>query len=266
VGQNTSGAQIQLGSAFAGIGDTVAIGHVLYNSGFPIVPVDNLWVPAREDPAQFTIVPIGYIHIFIGETNPTPATETNFWRIGMAETPKRTAFELDTEEELSDLELFKSSGLDLKTNTTLPALEVEEVLDDRYESAMSNLAFETPRYCLVAFTGITSGSTSNGEDSPGEFILEALNESGESDDWDSKGYDSDHYDAAMRRIEAELAQQALEEQNAAAKQVFMTNKGDDAGQTTGDPPSQAAHGGDAGKEQGNPPSAANPTMEQLPEI
>jgi hypothetical protein len=82
---------------------------------------------------------------------------------------------------------------------------------DRCESAISNLALETPRYCLVAFVGITSGSTSNGEDSPGESILEALNESGESDDWDSKGYDSDHYDAAMRRIEAELAQQALEE-------------------------------------------------------
>jgi hypothetical protein len=71
---------------------------------------------------------------------------------------------------------------------------------------MNNLALETPRYCLVAFAGITSGSTSNGEDSPGESILEALNESGESDDWDIKGYDSDHYDTAMRRIEAELAQ------------------------------------------------------------
>jgi hypothetical protein len=76
---------------------------------------------------------------------------------------------------------------------------------------MSNLALETPRYCLVAFLGITLRSTSNGEDSPGESILEALNESGEWDDWDSKGYDSDHYDAAMRRIEAELAQKALEE-------------------------------------------------------
>jgi hypothetical protein len=70
----------------------------------------------------------------------------------------------------------------------------------------------------------------------------------------------------MRRIEAEIAQQALEEQNAAAKQVFMTNKGDDAGQTTGDPPSQAAHDGDAGKEQGNPPPAADPATEQLPKI
>jgi hypothetical protein len=153
--------------------------------------------------------------------------ETNFRRIGMAETPKRTAFELDTEEDSSDLELPKLPRSDLKNNPTQPALE--EVVEDRCESAMSNLALETPRYCLVAFTGITSGSTSNGENSPGESILEALNESGELDDWDRKGYDSDHYDAAMRRIEAELAQQALEEQNAAAKQVFMTNKGDDAG-------------------------------------
>jgi hypothetical protein len=199
MGQNESGARIQAGSAFAGIGDTVAIRRVLYDCDFPIVPADNLCVPAREDPARFTVVPIGDIHIFIGETNPTPATETNFWRIGMAETPKRTAFKLDTEEESSDLEIPKLSRSDLKNNPTQPALEVEEVVVDRCESAMSNLALETPRYCLVAFTGITSGSTSNGEDSRGESIVEALNESGESDDWDSKGYDSDHYDAAHEK-------------------------------------------------------------------
>jgi hypothetical protein len=66
------------------------------------------------------------------------------------------------------------------------------VVEDRYESTMSNLALDTPRYCLVAFTGITLGSASNGDDSPGESILEAFNESGELDDWDSKGYDSRH--------------------------------------------------------------------------
>jgi hypothetical protein len=70
----------------------------------------------------------------------------------------------------------------------------------------------------------------------------------------------------MRRIEAEIAQQEIEEKQAAAKQVFMTNKGDDVGQATGDPPSQAAHDGDAGKEQGNLPPATDPTTEQLPEI
>jgi hypothetical protein len=266
VGHNASGARIQAGSAFAGIGDTIAIGRVLYDSGFPIVPADNLWVPTRENPTRFTIVSIEDIHIFIRETDPTPATETDFPRIGMAETPKRTAFELDMEEESYDLELSKLSRSDLKTNSTQPALEVEEVVDDRYESAMNNLALEAPRYCLVAFAGTTSGSASNGDDSPGESILEALNKSGELDDWDSKGYDSDHYDAAMRRIEAELAQQEQEEKQAAAKQVFMTNKGDDAGQATGDPPSQEAHDGDAGKEQGNPRPAADPATEQLPEI
>jgi hypothetical protein len=237
MGHSASGARIQARSAFAGISDTVTIGRVLYDSGFPIVPADNLWVPTRENPTRFTVVLIGDIHIFIRETNPTPATKTDFRRIGMAETPTRTTFELDTKVESSDLELSKLSRSDLKTNSTQPALEVEEVVDDRYGSAMSNLALETSRYCLVAFAGITSGSASNGDDSPDESILEALNEGGESDDWDSKGYDSDHYDAAIRRIEAELAQQEIEEKQAAAKQVFMTSKGDEAGQATGDPPS-----------------------------
>jgi hypothetical protein len=237
VGLDASGARIQAGSTFVGIGDTIAIGRVLYDFGFPIVLADNLWVPAREDPTRLTVIPIGDIHIFIEETDLTPTTETNFQRIGMAEIPKQTAFELDTEEESSDLELSKFSRSDLKTDTTKPALEVEEVMDDCYESATNNLALEAPQYCLVAFAGTTSGSASNGDNSLGESILEALNESSKSDDWDSKGYDSDHYDAAMRRIEAELAQQEIEEKQAAAKQVFMTNKGDDAGQATSDPPS-----------------------------
>jgi hypothetical protein len=50
MGQNASGAWIQAGSAFTGIGDTIAIKRVLYDSGFPIILADNLWVPAREDP------------------------------------------------------------------------------------------------------------------------------------------------------------------------------------------------------------------------
>jgi hypothetical protein len=50
MGQNASGARIQEGSAFAGISGTVTNGRVLCDSGFPIVPADNRWVPAREDP------------------------------------------------------------------------------------------------------------------------------------------------------------------------------------------------------------------------
>jgi hypothetical protein len=62
--------------------------------------------------------------------------ETNFRQIGTAETPIQTAFELDTEEEPSDLGLSKLPELDLKTNPTQPALEVEEEVEDRYKSAM----------------------------------------------------------------------------------------------------------------------------------
>jgi hypothetical protein len=100
----------------ASIGDTIAIGRVLYDSAFPTIPADNLWVPARENPTRFSVIPIGDIHIFIGETNPTAAMETRFRWIGTVETSIRTAFELDREEELFDLELFKLPGLDLKTN------------------------------------------------------------------------------------------------------------------------------------------------------
>jgi hypothetical protein len=93
-----SGAYIQAGSAFTGISDTVAIRRVLYDFSFPIIPEDNLWVPARENPAQIFVVPIRDIHIFIGERNPTATMETNFQQIGMVKNPIRTAFELDTEE------------------------------------------------------------------------------------------------------------------------------------------------------------------------
>jgi hypothetical protein len=122
VGHNASGAQIQAGSAFAGISDTVALGRVLYDFGFPIVPVDNLWVPAREDPTRLTVVPFGDIHIFIGETDLTPATETNFRRIGMAETPKRTAFELDTEEESERIQMSPRGGVNRRFKTFMSGL------------------------------------------------------------------------------------------------------------------------------------------------
>jgi hypothetical protein len=101
------------------------------------VPEDNLWVPATEDLAYIFVIQIGDIHIFIGETNPAAAMETNFKWIGMVETPIRTAFKMDTEEGQSDLELFKSSELDLKLNLTQPALEVEEEVEDHCESSMA---------------------------------------------------------------------------------------------------------------------------------
>jgi hypothetical protein len=192
--------------------------------------------------------------------------ETNFWWIGMAETPIQTAFELDMEEESSDLGLSKLPRLDLKANPTQPTLEVEEEVEDHHETTMVTQALETPRYCLVAFTGTTLASASNGDGSPGESILEALNKSGDSEDCDGKGYNSDKYDAAMKIYEAEIAQEELEEKQAATRQVFVTNKGDDARQGVVDPPSQAAQDIEAAREQGNPPPAAHISNEGLPKI
>jgi hypothetical protein len=63
-------------------------------------------------------------------------------------------------------------------------------VEDHYESAMASQALEKQWYCLVAFTGVALGSASNGDGSPSESILEALDKSGDSKDCDEKGNDS----------------------------------------------------------------------------
>src|SRR4051812_11796862 len=69
VGQAASGGRNRAGSAFAGIGDTVAVGHVQYLAGrYPFVLPDECWIPTRTDAVRLSIIPIGGIHIFIGET------------------------------------------------------------------------------------------------------------------------------------------------------------------------------------------------------
>jgi hypothetical protein len=60
----------------------------------------------------------------------------------MVETPILTAFELDTKEGRSNLKLSKSSESDLKLKPTQPTLEVEQEVEDRYESAMASHALE----------------------------------------------------------------------------------------------------------------------------
>ena len=68
VGPEASGGRNRAGSAFAGIGDTVAVGRVMYAGGFPLVLPDRYWIPAKTNATKLSIIPIGGIHIFIGET------------------------------------------------------------------------------------------------------------------------------------------------------------------------------------------------------
>ena len=48
--------------------DTIAVGRVLYTGNLPIVPLDECWIPAKTNPVKLSIIPIGGIHLFIGET------------------------------------------------------------------------------------------------------------------------------------------------------------------------------------------------------
>ena len=86
---------------FMGIGETVAIGHVLFSDNFPIVPPDEFWIPAKRNPTRCSIVPIGDIHLFIGETD----SGTSSLGVRGASRPARTAYGQDTfaEGSMSDL-------------------------------------------------------------------------------------------------------------------------------------------------------------------
>jgi hypothetical protein len=52
MGSQASEARIKAESAFACIGDIIAVERVLYDSGFHVVLEDNLKILAREDPAR----------------------------------------------------------------------------------------------------------------------------------------------------------------------------------------------------------------------
>src|SRR3954465_521588 len=86
---------------FAGIGKTVAIGRILFSGNVPIVPPDEFWIPAKTNPTQCSIVPIGDIHLFIGETN----SGTSSLGVGGTSRPTRTAYGQDRfmEGSMSDL-------------------------------------------------------------------------------------------------------------------------------------------------------------------
>src|SRR3954463_15256167 len=73
---------------FAGIGEIVAIGRVLFSGNIPIVPPDEFWIPAKTNPTWCSIVPIGDIHLFIGETD----SGTSSRGVGGASRPARTAY------------------------------------------------------------------------------------------------------------------------------------------------------------------------------
>src|SRR3954468_19292203 len=117
---------------FAGIGKTVAIGRVLLSGNIPIVPPDEFWIPVKTNPTRCSIVPIGDIHLFIGETD----SGTSSLGVGGASRPAQTAYGQDTfaKGSMSDLSL-EFAGKDRKNSRpTQTALVQDITVEDRCKS------------------------------------------------------------------------------------------------------------------------------------
>src|SRR4051812_15558130 len=149
VGLAASGGRNRAGSAFACIGDTVAVGRVQYLAGrYPFVPPDECWILARTDAVCLSIIPIGGIHIFIGETvdlNGTP----------LVSSPEPTANELVTAEQIRSETPEPSkedSASDLENSKpTQSAPVLEESVEDQSRSTWVSEVFEKQRCHFVHF-------------------------------------------------------------------------------------------------------------------
>jgi hypothetical protein len=115
-----------VGSSFIGISETVMIGSILYVSSIPI--------PARRSPVYCIIVPIGGIHIFIGNIGDQDTVTM--------QRPAQTAFELDTLMEDQSGRESPHAGrfaLDLKYSRPNPTALVQEIpVEDQCRSALAS--------------------------------------------------------------------------------------------------------------------------------
>src|SRR3954471_5081364 len=173
VGQAASGGQNRAGSAFAGVGDTVAVGRVQYLAGrYPFVPPDECWIPARTDAVRLSIIPIGGIHIFIEETVDLHGTP-------LVSSPEPTASELVAAEQIrseSPEPPEEDSASDLENlNPTQPAPVREESVEDQSRSTWVSEVFEKQRCHFVHFLAHSPGSASSVEPAGPVQDVESVN-------------------------------------------------------------------------------------------
>jgi hypothetical protein len=167
MGPATSGVQFQAG-ALEGIGDTIAIGHVVYFGDTPFIVAES-YTPASRNIAAHRIIPIGGIDIFVGfnsvqaayEAIPTqPAPD--------AETAVEVGFGSTLSTDVVEFQIGENSTL------TLSTLEEEIVVENRSTSV---LQVEGPDYDQCHFMGHVDsvlGSCKGGEDP--ESVLQSINE------------------------------------------------------------------------------------------
>lgn len=135
--------------------DSIAVGRVLYAGNFPIVPPDEFWIPARSNPVKLSIVPIGGIHIFIGETVDSDGN-------ALVSNADASAAELDAVAKIrsESQELLKEdSALDQeKSKPTQSAPEQEKTVEDQCRSAWVSQVLEKQRCHFVHFLAHTAGA------------------------------------------------------------------------------------------------------------
>ncbi|KAK1663926.1 hypothetical protein QYE76_052085 [Lolium multiflorum] len=133
--------------------DSIAVGRVLYAGNFPIVRPDEFWIPARTNPVKLSIVPIGGIHIFIGETVDSDGN-------ALVSNADASAAELDAVAKIrSEQELLEEdSALDQeKSKPTQSAPEQEKTVEDQCRSAWVSQVLEKQRCHFVHFLAHTAG-------------------------------------------------------------------------------------------------------------
>src|SRR3954470_1350944 len=133
VGQEALQALQRARKIFTGIGETVAIGRVLFSGNVPIVPSNEFLIPAKRNPTRCSIVPIRNIHLFIGETD----SGTSSLGVEGASRPARTTYGQDmfAEGSMSDLS-SEFAGKDRKNSRLTQTAHVQDIkVEDRCKSA-----------------------------------------------------------------------------------------------------------------------------------
>src|SRR5215203_4537840 len=154
VGPEASGGRNREGSAMGSYDDSIAVGRVLYAGNFPIVPPDEFWIPARSKPVKLSIVPIGGIHIFIGETVDSDGN-------ALVSNADASAAELDAVAKIrSESQELPKEGFALdqeKSKPTQSAPEQEKTVEDQCRSAWVSQVLEKQRCHFVHFLAHTAG-------------------------------------------------------------------------------------------------------------
>ena len=143
MGRVIFGSAFRAASTIEGIGDTFAVGHIVYAGNVPLVPMDDSWIPSQKPVTRSIMLPIGEVGIFLGYTDIVPST---FMVKKETEEKARSILSTYTPE-------FRSSK-----KPAQPALEVMKKVEARSVNRSEK------KHCFVGYVGSKSGSVEGDAD------------------------------------------------------------------------------------------------------